>query len=91
MVSSLIWLFSNVYCRQINQTEYTERAWEAIVGAVEAARLSKQQIVETEHLIKALLEQKDGLARKILTKAGLDNSSVLQAIDDYISKQPKVC
>ncbi|CAO2825883.1 unnamed protein product [Amaranthus hypochondriacus] len=75
---------------QINQTEYTERAWEGIVGAVEAARLSKQQIVETEHLIKALLEQKDGLARKILTKAGLDNSSVLQAIDDYISKQPKV-
>ncbi|KMT19033.1 hypothetical protein BVRB_2g031280 [Beta vulgaris subsp. vulgaris] len=75
---------------QINQTEFTEMAWEGIVGAVEAARLSKQQIVETEHLIKALLEQKDGLARKILTKAGLDNSSVLQAIDDFISKQPKV-
>ncbi|XP_021739501.1 chaperone protein ClpB4, mitochondrial-like [Chenopodium quinoa] len=75
---------------QINQPEFTEMAWEGIVGAVEAARLSKQQIVETEHLIKALLEQKDGLARKILTKAGLDNSSVLQAIDDFISKQPKV-
>ncbi|XP_056694513.1 chaperone protein ClpB3, mitochondrial isoform X2 [Spinacia oleracea] len=65
-------------------------AWEGVVGAVEAARLSKQQIVETEHLIKALLEQKDGLARRIFTKAGLDNSSVLQAIDDFISKQPKV-
>lgn len=75
---------------QINQQEFTEMAWEGVVGAVEAARLSKQQIVETEHLIKALLEQKDGLARRILTKAGLDNSSVLQAIDDFISKQPKV-
>ncbi|KNA10130.1 hypothetical protein SOVF_147290 [Spinacia oleracea] len=75
---------------QINQPEYTEMAWEGVVGAVEAARLSKQQIVETEHLIKALLEQKDGLARRIFTKAGLDNSSVLQAIDDFISKQPKV-
>ncbi|XP_074320151.1 chaperone protein ClpB4, mitochondrial-like isoform X2 [Silene latifolia] len=65
-------------------------AFEGIVGAVEAARESKQQIVETEHLMKALLEQKDGLARRILTQAGLDNSSVLQAVDDFISKQPKV-
>jgi ATP-dependent Clp protease ATP-binding subunit ClpB len=52
-------------------------AWEGIVGAVDAARLSKQQIVEAEHLMKALLEQKDGLARRILSKAGLDNTSVL--------------
>ncbi|GMG98950.1 hypothetical protein Nepgr_000790 [Nepenthes gracilis] len=75
---------------QINQSEFTEMAWEGIVGAIEAARASKQQVVESEHLMKALLEQKDGLARRILAKAGLDNSSVLQAIDDFISKQPKV-
>jgi ATP-dependent Clp protease ATP-binding subunit ClpB len=65
-------------------------AWEGIVGAVDAARLSKQQIVEAEHLMKALLEQKDGLARRILSKAGLDNTSVLQATDEFISRQPKV-
>lgn len=65
-------------------------AWEGVVGAVEAARLSKQQIVESEHLMKALLEQKDGLARRIFSKAGLDNTSVLQATDDFISRQPKV-
>jgi len=35
-------------------------AWEGIVGAVDAARLSKQQIVESEHLMKALLEQRMG-------------------------------
>lgn len=66
-------------------------AWEGIVGAVDAARTSKQQVVETEHLMRALLEQKDGLARRIFTKAGLDNTSVLHATDDFISKQPKVC
>ena len=75
---------------QINQSEFTEMAWEGIVGAVDAARLSKQQIVETEHLMKALVEQKDGLARRIFTKAGLDNTSVLQATDDFIQQQPKV-
>lgn len=65
-------------------------AWEGIVDAVNAARLSKQQVVETEHLMKALLEQKDGLARRIFAKAGADNTSVLQATDEFISKQPKV-
>lgn len=65
-------------------------AWEAIVGAVDAARMSKQQVVETEHLMKALLEQKDGLARRIFTKAGIDNTTVLQATDHFISSQPKV-
>lgn len=75
---------------QINNSEYTEMAWEGIVGAVDAARTSKQQVVETEHLMRALLEQKDGLARRIFTKAGLDNTSVLHATDEFISKQPKV-
>lgn len=75
---------------QINDAEFTEMAWEGIVGAVDAARISKQQVVQSEHLMKALLEQKDGLARRILTKAGLDNTSVLQATDEFISKQPKV-
>lgn len=66
-------------------------AWEGIVEAVNAAQTSKQQVVETEHLMKALLEQKDGLARRIFTKAGIDNTSVLQATDDFISQQPKAC
>ncbi|KAG5048369.1 hypothetical protein GLYMA_04G062200v4 [Glycine max] len=75
---------------QVAQTDFTDMAWEGIVGAVDAARVSKQQIVESEHLMKALLEQKDGLARRIFTKAGLDNTSVLQATEDFIAKQPKV-
>ncbi|CAI0416504.1 unnamed protein product [Linum tenue] len=75
---------------QVNQTEFTEMAWEGIIAAVDAARSSQQQVVETEHLMKALLEQRDGLARRIFTKAGLDNSSVLQATNDFIANQPKV-
>ncbi|KAM0965910.1 hypothetical protein TB2_021415 [Malus domestica] len=33
--------------------------------------------------------QKDGLARRIFTKAGLDNITVLQATDKFIDNQPK--
>ncbi|XP_054818818.1 chaperone protein ClpB4, mitochondrial [Prosopis cineraria] len=75
---------------QITPAEFTELAWEGIVGAIDAAGAAKQQVVESEHLMKALLEQKDGLARRIFTKAELDNTSVLQATDDFISQQPKV-
>ncbi|CAK8568559.1 unnamed protein product [Lathyrus sativus] len=75
---------------QIAQSEFTKMAWEGILGAVDAARVNKQQIVESEHLMKALLEQKDGLARRIFTKAELDNTSVLQATESFIAQQPKV-
>ncbi|ESQ46563.1 hypothetical protein EUTSA_v10000031mg [Eutrema salsugineum] len=80
----------SVSAAQTNQNSYTEMAWEGIINAYDAARVSKQQIVESEHLMKALLEQKDGLARRIFAKAGIDNSSVLQATDAFISTQPKV-
>ncbi|MQL75935.1 hypothetical protein Taro_008323 [Colocasia esculenta] len=75
---------------QVSPSDFTEMAWEGIVDAVEAARQSKQQVVESEHLMKAFLEQKDGLARRIFTKAGIDNTSLLQATDQFISQQPKV-
>ncbi|XP_010526239.1 PREDICTED: chaperone protein ClpB4, mitochondrial [Tarenaya hassleriana] len=81
---------SSASASQANQNDYTEMAWEGIVNALDAARVSKQQIVESEHLMKALLEQRDGLARRIFAKAGIDNTSVLQATDDFISRQPKV-
>ncbi|XP_057477502.1 chaperone protein ClpB3, mitochondrial-like [Actinidia eriantha] len=73
--------------QQINDSEFTKMAWTGVGGALDAAQASKQQVV---HLMKALLEQKDGLAQRIFSKAGLDNTTVLQATDDFISKQPKV-
>lgn len=75
---------------QISNSEFTEMAWDGILGAVDAAKHNKHQVVETEHLMKALLEQKDGLARRIFTKAGVDNTSLLQSTDNFISQQPKV-
>ncbi|PHT53272.1 hypothetical protein CQW23_07734 [Capsicum baccatum] len=64
-------------------------ALEGIVGVVKTAQTSKQQVVEIEHLMKALLEQKNGLARRIFTKAGLENTSNLQETNNFISQQQK--
>lgn len=75
---------------QISQGEFTEAAWQAIIASPEVAKESKQQIVETEHLMKALLEQRNGLARRIFAKAGIDNTNLLQVTDRFIQRQPKV-
>ncbi|KAG6547639.1 hypothetical protein Mapa_011088 [Marchantia paleacea] len=40
--------------------------------------------------MKALLEQRNGLARRIFAKAGVDNTSLLQATERFIQMQPKV-
>eukprot|EP00897_Mesotaenium_endlicherianum_P008408 jgi/Mesen1/7596/ME000395S06752 len=75
--------------QKISQQEFTEMAWQAILAAPDIAKEQKHQIVETEHLMKALLEQRNGLARKIFAKAGIDATSALQATEKYIQRQPK--
>jgi ATP-dependent Clp protease ATP-binding subunit ClpA len=65
-------------------------AWQAIVSSPEVAKESKHQIVETEHLMKSLLEQRNGLARRIFSKAGVDNTRLLDAAEKFIQRQPKV-
>ncbi|KAJ1398759.1 P-loop containing nucleoside triphosphate hydrolase [Sesbania bispinosa] len=75
---------------KLTQQEFTEMAWQAIVSSPEVAKENKHQIVETEHLMKALLEQKNGLARRIFSKVGVDNTRLLEATDKHIQRQPKV-
>jgi ATP-dependent Clp protease ATP-binding subunit ClpB len=76
--------------KRITQKDYTEKAWEAIVTAPEIAREYSQQIVETEHLFKALLEQPNGLARRIVTKAGLNPTRLLDRTEEFVRRQPRV-
>jgi ATP-dependent Clp protease ATP-binding subunit ClpB len=76
--------------RRITQNEFTEKAWQAVVAAPEVATASSQQVVETEHLLKALLEQPNGLARRVVSKAGGDPTRLLEKTDDYIRRQPRV-
>jgi ATP-dependent Clp protease ATP-binding subunit ClpB len=72
-----------------NPNQFTEKAWEAIARTPDVVKQSQQQQIETEHLLKALLEQ-DGLAVSVLNKLGVNLQRVRDRIDDYISRQPKV-
>ncbi len=72
-----------------NPNQFTEKAWEAIARTPEVAKASQQQQLESEHLLKALLEQ-EGLANSILSKAEIPIVRVREAIESFITRQPKV-
>jgi ATP-dependent Clp protease ATP-binding subunit ClpB len=72
-----------------NPEQFTEKAFQAITNTLDVAKAAQQQQMESEHLLKALLEQ-DSLATSILTKAGVNLSQFRQGVDNFIQKQPKI-
>jgi ATP-dependent Clp protease ATP-binding subunit ClpB len=71
-------------------SKFTDPAWEGIVKSQEVARRYKHQQLEVEHLAIALLEQPEGLAQRILTKAGILPEKLIQQISTFASRQAKV-
>nr|QKY14936.1 clpb chaperone, hsp100 family (CLPB) [Polytomella parva] len=69
---------------------FTEKGWHAIVSAPELAKEYQQQVVEVEHLLKALLEQPNGIARRIISRAGGDSTRILERVNAYAQRQPKL-
>ena len=65
---------------------FTEKAWAAIVAAQQLAQQKRQQQMESEHLLAALLAQQ-GLASRILEKAGVEVGSLSQKVEAYIATQ----
>jgi ATP-dependent Clp protease ATP-binding subunit ClpB len=68
---------------------FTENGWGAVVGAQQLAQQKRQQQMESEHLFASLLAQQ-GLASRILEKAGVDVGSLSQRLDATISAQPSL-
>ncbi|MBE9125694.1 MULTISPECIES: ATP-dependent chaperone ClpB [unclassified Coleofasciculus] len=72
-----------------NPNQFTEKAWEAIAQTPDIVKASQQQQIESEHLMKALLDQ-NGLATSILSKAEVSVQRVREATESFIQRQPKV-
>jgi ATP-dependent Clp protease ATP-binding subunit ClpB len=72
-----------------NPNQFTEKAWEAIARTPDIAKAAQQQQLESEHLLKALLEQ-DGLANSIFNKLEVPVQRVREATESFIQRQPKV-
>ena len=71
-------------------SRFTQKSQEAISAAQNIAlRLGHQQ-VDVEHLFKALLEQDQGLASRLLQQAGYDSQSLSTALERQLEKMPRV-
>ncbi len=72
-----------------NPQKFTEKAWQAIVRTPDIAKQNQHQQIESEHLLKALIEE-EGLASSIFNKAGISVSQVRDKVDRALNSQPKV-
>ena len=70
--------------------KFTDKAWEAIVKSQDIVRAYNQQQLDVEHLMLALLEQDNGLASKVLSRAGVETERLQQQLEDFTRRQPKV-
>ena len=69
---------------------YSDRAKSAVQAAQSLALAGGHQQFAPEHLLKALLDERDGLARGLIKAAGGNVDTAVRATDSALAKLPKV-
>ena len=72
-----------------DSNKFTEQAWDAIVKSQDVARRFKNQTLEVEHVMIALLEQEKGLTLRILERAEMEIPRLQQQIESFTNRQAK--
>ncbi|HXA71000.1 MAG TPA: ATP-dependent chaperone ClpB [Stellaceae bacterium] len=70
--------------------KYTERAKGFVQAAQALAQRRGHQQITPEHLLKALLEDKEGLCANLIRAAGGDPAAATSAVDAALQKLPRV-
>jgi len=74
----------------LNIDLYSDRAKQAIQSAQSLALARRHQQFAPEHILKVLLEERDGLARNLITQAGADATRVMADVETALKKRPQV-
>ena len=69
---------------------YSDRAKQAIQSAQSLALARRHQQLAPEHLLKVLLEEKDGLGRALIQSAGGRPDAADTAVEALLTRMPKV-
>jgi ATP-dependent Clp protease ATP-binding subunit ClpB len=72
----------------MNINKYTEKAREAVAAAIELAREHNNPQLEPEHLLVALVEQRDGIIPDLLRKMNADPAHVGRAARELLARIP---
>src|SRR5437588_1192295 len=70
--------------------KYTERAKGFVQAAQNLALRSGHQRLTPEHILKVLLDDKEGLAANLIGAAGGDAGTALRAVEAELAKLPRV-
>src|SRR6476660_2934742 len=73
----------------MNINKYTEKAREAVASAIELARQANNPQLEPEHLLVALVEQREGIVPELLRKMNVDPAAVGRSARDLLKKLPQ--
>jgi len=74
----------------MNLDKFTERSRGFVQAAQTIAMRESHQRLLPEHLLKALMDDEEGLASNLITRAGGDPKAVLAAVDASLAKIAKV-
>ena len=69
---------------------FTIKAQEAIQRTQEIAQNKNHQEITPEHLLLALLEDEEGVANSILKNLGVSRGELINQVNSYLDKLPKV-
>jgi ATP-dependent Clp protease ATP-binding subunit ClpB len=72
----------------MNINKYTEKAREAVAGAIDLAQHHNNPQLEPEHLLVTLAEQREGIIPELLRKAGVDPAVIARGARDLVAKLP---
>ena len=74
----------------MNLNRFTERSQEAVREAQTLATRASNQGVDVEHLMLALLQQREGVAGSLIQAAGADPAALQSRLQQEVDKLPKV-
>jgi ATP-dependent Clp protease ATP-binding subunit ClpB len=70
--------------------KFTLKAQEVIRSSQELAERFSHQQIEPEHLVRAILEEKEGVLPPLLGKIGADQGQLIQSFEDALDRIPRV-
>ncbi len=74
----------------MNLEKFTERSRGFLQAAQTIAARENHQRLAPEHLLKALMDDEEGMAANLIRKAGGSPERVLEAVNDALEQMPKV-
>ena len=74
----------------MNLEKFTERSRGFVQAAQTIAMRESHQRLVPEHLLKALMDDEEGLASNLITRAGGNPQAVLTAVNESLAKIPQV-